>query len=137
MFLASGIFQIDPLIGTKHFEKNWELLLTDQSILDYYAWLLLKQGIPVDGTKSLWGPHISVLKGEFVEEYIWYSLKSKLNGIEVDFYYNHVIRFDNGRHAWVDVYSEDLGKIRQMFGFEYKPWYHMTIGRLKNERFNN
>ena len=53
-----------------------------------------------------------------------------LEGVEIEFAYNHIIRYENGKHAWIDVYSEDLSAIREMYGFPFKPWYHLTIGRL-------
>lgn len=133
MFQSSGILHFDPLKGTRHFEEFWGLVQCEQDLAKYYAWHLNKFGIEVN-IANLWGIHISLLKGEEVPKDTWNSLTKELEGLEIDFYYNHLIRFDNGKHAWVDVYSEDLSKVRKLFGFAPKPWFHMTIGRLKQQR---
>jgi hypothetical protein len=128
MFTSTGILQYDPGRGLKHFDPWWILLLCDNEISRYYSWQLKKRGIEVHSNdKGLWGTHISVLKGDSpTNPDLW----GKYEGYEVEFYYSHVIRFDNGEHAWVDIYSEDLSAIREELGFTFKPWYHMTVGRL-------
>jgi hypothetical protein len=126
MFTSSGIFHYDPLPGTKHYEPWWALLSCDQQIAEYYAWFLKRQGVEVE-TANLWGVHVSVLKGEVPPNLENWG---KYEDFEVEFHYNHFIRHDNGKHAWVDIYSEDLSAIRQELGFPAKPWYHLTIGRL-------
>lgn len=126
MFTSTGIFHYDPLPGTKHYEPNWALLKCDEDIANYYAWHLKKHGVEVDPF-NLWGVHVSSLKGDLpVNPEVW----GKYEGYEVEFHYNHIIRYDNGKHAWVDVYSEDLSAIREELGFPPKFWYHLTIGRL-------
>lgn len=128
MFNSSGIFHYDPLPNSKHYEPWWGLLKCDDQIVKYYAWLLKRQGVEVD-TVSLWGTHISVFKGEVPPNNVNWK---KYEDYEVEFNYNHIIRFDNGRHAWIDIYSEDLSAIREELGFPFKPWFHLTIGRIKN-----
>jgi hypothetical protein len=126
MFTTSGIFHYDPLPGTKHYEPWWGLARCDSQLSDYYAWLLERHGIEVE-TTNLWGTHVSVLKGEApLRPEHW----GKYEGFEVELHYNHLVRYDNGKHAWVDVYSDDLSEIRQELGFVAKPWYHLTVGRL-------
>lgn len=128
MFTSSGILQYDPRSGTKHDEAWWALLICDNELSRYYARLLKSHGVEVyPNDKSLWGTHISVLKGaEPPNPVAW----GKYDGYEVEFHYNHLVRYDNGKHAWVDIYSDDLSYIRQELGFDAKPWYHLTIGRL-------
>lgn len=128
MFISTGILQYDPGLGAKHFDPWWALLLCDPEIVRYYSWQLKKYGVEVySNDKGLWGTHVSVLKGDIPPDP---SLWKKYQGYEVEFHYNHLIRVDNGEHAWVDVYSEDLSAIRQELGFPFKPWYHLTVGRL-------
>src|ERR1700688_244299 len=126
MFTSSGILQFDPLKGTKHFEPWWCLLSCDKQIAEYYSWLIKRYGLPVN-TSSPWGTHISVIRGDTIPDP---SAWGKLEGVEGEFAYNHVVRYDNGQHAWVDVYSEDLSGVREMLGLKPKPWFHLTIGRL-------
>jgi hypothetical protein len=127
MFTSTGILRYDCNRG-KYVEPWWALLECDDQIANYYTWQLKKRGIEVvSNSKSLWGTHISVMKGETPPQpESW----KKYKGFEVEFNYTHLIRHDNGEHAWVDVYSEDLSAIRQELGFPSKSWYHMTIGRL-------
>jgi hypothetical protein len=128
MFTSTGTLLYDPGKGLKKFDPWWALLLCDNEIARYYALQLKKQGIEVfSNDKGLWKTHISVMKGETPPNpEAW----TKYDSMEVEFYYSHVIRSENGEHAWVDVYSEDLANIRQELGFGFKPWFHLTIGRL-------
>lgn len=128
MFTSTGILHYDPGLGSKRYDPWWALLICDDELARYYAWQLKKHGVEVyPNDKGLWGTHVSVLKGAVPENQINWG---KYEGYEVEFHYNHLIRYDNGKHAWVDVYSEDLSYIRQELGFDSKPWYHLTIGRL-------
>jgi hypothetical protein len=128
MFTSTGIFQYDPGKGSKKFVPHWGLLTCDNDISAYYSWLLKRNGMELHpNDKGLWGTHVSVLKGEAPPKPEHWG---KYEGYEVKFHYSHLIRFENGKHAWVDVYSEDLSAIRQELGFVFKPWYHLTIGRL-------
>lgn len=127
MFTSSGIVRFDPLKGSKHHEPWWCLLECDKQVAEYYAWLIKRYGLPVN-TSSPWGTHISIIKGETVPNP---SQWGKLEGAEIEFHYNHWVRFDNGQHAWVDVYSEDLAAVRESVGLPFKPWYHLTVGRLE------
>jgi hypothetical protein len=128
MFTSTGILQYDPGKGLKHYEPWWALLLCDDEIARYYSWQLKKHGVEVfPNNTGLWGTHVSVMKGEVPPDV---SAWGKYEGYEVEFHFSHLIRFENGKHAWVDVYSEDLSAIREELGFVFKPWYHLTVGRL-------
>ena len=122
-----GVVQFDPGRGTPAFEPWWALLLCDQGIVDYYAWLLLRYGISVH-RGSRWGPHVSFVKGlEPPDRMAW--------GVDpgpVRFWYANRVRWDNGRHAWLDVWSPDLAAIRARLGFDTpeKVSFHLTLGRL-------
>ena len=128
MHTSTGILHYDPGKGQKHYDPWWALLLCDDELALYYAWQLKRHGVPVHpNDKGLWGTHVSVLKGDVpLNQAAW----GKYQDFEVEFHYNHLIRYDNGKHAWIDVYSDDLSEIRRELGFDAKPWYHLTIGRL-------
>ena len=127
MFSTTGTLHYDPQAG-KTFDLWWALLQCDEQLAEYYAWLLKRRGVEVhSNAKGLWGTHVSVLKGDPPPNpEAW----GKYEGFEVEFHYNHLIRYDNGKHAWTDVYSEQLSEIRMELGFTAKPWYHLTVGRL-------
>lgn len=127
MFTSTGVLHYDPKAG-KHFDPWWAILDCDEQLADYYSWLLRRRGIEVySNANGLWGTHISVLKGDVPPNQANWG---KYEGYEVEFHYNHLIRYDNGKHAWMDVYSEHLSEIRLELGFDAKPWYHLTVGRL-------
>jgi hypothetical protein len=128
MLTSTGILHYDPGVGTKNFDPHWAILLCDDEIARYYAWHFKRRGIELHSNdKGLWKTHVSVLKGDTPPNLeAW----KKYEGYEIEFHYNHIVRWDNGKHAWVDVYSEDLSYIRRELGFDSKPWYHLTIGRL-------
>lgn len=121
-----GRLVFDPLQGTKHFDPWWMLLvIDDEGILDYYSYWLKRVGEHVHKTK-LWGTHVSVIKHEEPpDKALWGR-----DWGDVSFHYAHTVRRDNGRHAWVDVYSPELSSIRQSLGLPAKEWFHLTIGRL-------
>lgn len=127
MFTSTGILRYDCNQG-KYRQPWWALLECDDQISNYYTWLAKRYGLEIhSNANGLWGTHVSVLKGdEPPKPAAW----GKYEGYEVEFHYTHIVRYDNGEHAWVDVYSEDLSAIREELGFTFKPWYHMTVGRL-------
>jgi hypothetical protein len=122
---GTGRLVFDPLHGTKHFDPWWMLLVCDKTdeIQKYYAWFLKKYGRNVMLSK-LWGTHVSVVKHEEP------PLKDQWGKIDVEvtFNYAHTVRCDNGKHAWLDVYSPQLSDIRQSLGLPAKEWFHLTIG---------
>lgn len=122
-----GTLQFDPGVGTRHFEPWWALLLCDQGIIDFYSWLLLRWGVALH-KGSHWGPHACAVRGqEPPDKAAW--------GVDpgpVAFRYSNVVRWDNGRHAWLDVWSPGLLEVRTRLGFppKAKATFHLTLGRL-------
>lgn len=131
---SSGIVHYDPGKGQRHFKPWWAILRCDSGIVDFYSWLLLKYGIPIH--KGSWsGPHISFIKGVEPEyQHLW----GKHEGRRVEFRYTNNIRWDNGRHAWLDVWCDELHDVRMESGLpsSKKNTFHFTLGRLVTEREN-
>lgn len=125
---STGILDWEPGKGTKRYEPWWSLVLCDDGIIDYYAWLCRRQGMALQ-KGSAFGAHISFLKGEEPP-------KKDMWGYPIDrpieFVYSHIVRVDNDCHAWVDVWSDDLIRLREALGYppKVKMSYHLTIGRL-------
>jgi hypothetical protein len=131
-FQTTGTLQFDPGIGTKHFEHHWCILLCDEQIADYYRWFLTREKIETFKPNALWSFHMSIIKGE--EPTKNKDQWAKLNGQKVTFHYGNFINYSNGRHAWLNCYSDDLSDIREFYGLDTngrKVKYHMTLGRLK------
>jgi hypothetical protein len=122
-----GRVQYDPGLGTRTFEPWWALLLCDEGIVDYYAWLLQRHGIALMKGSS-YGAHVCFVRGaEPPDKSAW-----GFDPGPVAFRYTNVIRWDNGRHAWLDVYSPALAELRARLGFHTpdKMSFHLTLGRL-------
>ena len=121
-FKSKGYFKPDK-------DDDWWMILTcDPEIVKYYCWFAKKWGIEIE-PGSRHGPHISVIKGEKPMNYrYWKSLEGK----PIEFEYSNVIKH-NGYHAWLDVHSPELSKVRKRLGLDEKPYhsFHLTIGRLK------
>ena len=125
-----GRLQFDPQQGTKNYDPWWCLLMVDQQIVDYYCWHSLKWGKPIS-KNMLWGAHVSVIKGEESNSSLW-----GCDFGEIEFYYTNVIRYDNGCHAWLDVWCDRLHEIRAELGLSPKigfgghpRHFHLTLGR--------
>ena len=132
-YRSSGILTYDPGIGGKHYEPHWCLLKLDDEFYRYYTWFMNKEGEPIHKPNALWGFHASVIKGEKPTQNIdkW-GLK---NGKTIEFDYGNYISWTNGRHAWMNLYCEELSELRNFYGLYTngnKLKYHMTLGRLKN-----
>ena len=123
---STGKLLYDPGKGTKKFDPWWVILECDKGIVDFYIWLAARNGVVIS-KNLLWGSHISVVKGEEPpKKENW----GKDFG-EVRLWHTNIIRTDNGMHAWVDAWSEDLAKIRQELGLtDVKMSYHITLGRV-------
>lgn len=120
---AIGTLEYDPKQDTKHYEPNWCILTCPQDIVEYYCWLSKSYGRVVNPNR-LWKAHISVIKGEPVNDNWRYDPGP------IKFYYTNIVR-NNLCHVWIDCWSDDLAKVRQHLGLtEIKMSYHLTLGRL-------
>jgi hypothetical protein len=109
-------------------EDWWARVVCDQGIIDFYAWLCRRHGLRVQKNRK-WGPHISFIKGEEPpDKALWGSHKGPIT-----FWYANHIRIDNGCHAWLDVWSDQLIELRAALGLppKIKMSYHLTIGRYE------
>lgn len=125
---SEGHLLYDPGLGTKYFQPWWCIVICDQGIVDFYAWLLKRHGTPImKGSSS--GPHISFIKGIPPTHS---KDKWGYNPGPITFYYSNIIRTDNDRHAWLDCWSDQLIELRAELGVPPKPnmSYHLTLGRL-------
>ena len=105
----------------------WLLLMCDQEIVNYADYWLKKQGI-YSYRYSLYGSHISVVKGE---KPLYEDLWKKYNGVKVSFKYSNAIN-DNGKYWWLFVKCPFFKVIREELGLPKRPPYfrfHLTVGR--------
>ncbi len=121
--------------GTLVYGENWwvRVLDIDRGIIDYYAWLTKRYGLPVMKSR----PHITVVRGEEPpNKDVWGRYAGPIT-----FWYSQNVRTDNGFHAWLDIWSEELFKLREELGLPSRPHrelngilvprgWHLTLGRL-------
>lgn len=124
---STGLLHFEFGKGTRLWQPWWALVICDAGIVDFYAKLAKKHGRPIE-KNYVYGAHISFNKGEEPpNKPAWLP-----EPIPIAFRYASTVRSDNARHAWLDVWSDDLIAIRQTLGFppKLKMSYHLTLGRL-------
>ncbi len=105
----------------------WVLLMCDQDIVNYANYWLRQKSI-YTFRHSLYGSHISIVKGE---EPPRKDLWKKYHGVKVSFEYSNAIN-DNGKYWWLFVKCPFFEKIRKELGLPGIPPYfrfHLTVGR--------
>ena len=122
-----------------YYDKNvrdtqWLLLNSDESIIDYYTYWIKKHYWLDKFQRPKHGSHISVIRGEIIEDGLFYNHWKKYHGKKIEFQYSNEIH-NNGEHFWLPVYSKELENIRLELGLTNVPVFnfHLTIGRLRDE----
>lgn len=127
MFESTGTLVYDPYARIKA-APWWLILKTDKGIIDYYQYQI-KQLYDVQFEKTIWGSHISVVRGQCPPNIrVWNKYKNE----KIPFTYTNNIY----RSSWffcVDAYSTRLEEIRAELGLSNTPkfGFHITIGRLQ------
>ena len=106
---------------------HWAFLLCDPDILEYYRWHLLKWGCKTVKCSG-WGSNVTWVRNEsptILEPW------GRDYG-DIPFQYSNIIRGDNGRHAWIDVWCPYLHELRASLGLppKAKESFHLTLGEL-------
>lgn len=110
-------------------EPWWLLLMCDQGIVDYANYWLRKRGIYLH-KYSLYGSHVSVVKGEEPpNKELW----KKYHGKKIKFQYSNEYN-TNQNYWWTFINCPELSEIRKELGLSPDPPYfrfHLTVGRLE------
>ncbi len=129
MFQSTGKLIYDPYARIKQ-APYWVILKTDEELVRYYQnWI--KQHFDVGFEKTVWGSHISAIRGEEpTNKEFWGKYKNE----KIDFTYTNNIY----RKHWffcVEAYSQRLEDIREELGLSRLPktGFHITIGRLDKQ----
>lgn len=134
LFKSKGKIKFDPKAirdpSSKMFKPNWVIVtLEENDIVEYYSWFLEKEyGIRLQ--RPAFGPHISLIRGEPINEDLWKIGKGKWDGHEVEFQYISPPR-TNGKHWWLRIFDEtELERIRTDIGYDKKGMWvlHLTVG---------
>ena len=163
-----GYLKYDPKHNGTKFKPWWLLLKCDEGLTSYYrswiekelsydvpsqdwlkkacltsnerSWPITQKGVKT--TRSAWGSHVSVIRGEKpVDVRLW----KKHSGRKIWFEYNPEYLNTNGKHWWVRIKSSQLEDIRLEMGLTPQPTYyhrgsgermvnpfHLTIGHMLN-----
>ena len=119
------------------YENDKVYALVDQQISDYYRSLIPKY---IYVQPQRYKAHITIVRSgkERVPNMIFWG---KYEGVIINFEYNSEIKSDL-RYFWLDVFSNDIGNIREELGLErfrndltfggiQRTSYHITIGNKK------
>lgn len=117
--------------GKLKYEKDWCLVELDKDFLNQFQ-------TPQD-IKPTNRPHISVMKSESPSTNAdkW----GYKDGDEITFTFDNKFEFENGRHLWINVQSDELCQLREFYGLPtlkdnpgdtYRVLYHITLGKLIN-----
>lgn len=119
------------------YENHKVYALVDQQISDYYRSLIPKY---IYVQPQRYKAHITIVRSgkERVPNMIFWG---KYEGVIINFEYNSEIKSDL-RYFWLDVFSNDIGNIREELGLERfrndlafggikRTSYHITIGNKK------
>lgn len=119
---------IHQTVGSVKYSHDWLVIDTDDEICRYYAAIVEKNfGVKLHW-KSMWGGHVSVIRGE---ELLANADKwGHDEGREVVINYSHDI-YTNGQHWWLNVKSKEISDLRTFYGLpENDRNIHLTIGRI-------
>lgn len=112
--------------------ERWLVLMCDDQLSAYYRELYAKEHKALNTdrstklTRPVWGAHISVIRGEKLDQKIWGKNANKF----VDFEYEPGV-MDNGEYFWLKVVCPALSELRVDYGLSPEPrfGFHLTIGR--------
>jgi hypothetical protein len=130
-YSLKGILRYDPSTISRK-EPWWLILEVSPSIVEYYKyWIWKEKRIKV--MKSLWGPHVSIVRGEEPPDERkdqW----GKYEGEQRDVLYSVSLE-KNDFYWWLLVKSDELVSIRRELGLRDEPSYgfHLTVGRVAPE----
>jgi hypothetical protein len=133
---TSGKIAFDPQ-RKDSFAPWWAMVELDCDICKYYQWFLNKRfGIKLQ--IPLWGPHISFIRGEECDDFIWGYMKALWNNMPIEFAYDPNIR-TNGRHWWLRVECEKLEEIRTELKLPKDSYFnlHLTIGSANEQHLEH
>jgi hypothetical protein len=112
---------------------RWLVVMGDDEISRYYRHLYSKEYPYLNGdrstklTRPVWGTHISVIRGEHLQNpKLWRLDEGKV----IEFEYEGGV-IDNGEYYWLKVNCPYLGDLREKMGLRREPrfGFHLTIGR--------
>lgn len=117
-------------VARLEYYTNYAIAWTDRQIGEYYYSLLPKY-LHVQRQKE--HSHITVCRKDIeTPDYTYWRYRERE---VIEFTYDGILYHDD-LYVWLDVYSEEIGEIREMLGLSRMrdgfDCYHLTIANLKN-----
>ena len=108
-------------------DPGWAILRMDMADIEPYLQEIRASGQQISA--SVWGPHISVIRGE--TEYdptLWKKYEGTTFNVEIV----GELRRNNAGYYWLDVRAPELEAVRTELGLPPRPSppFHLTIGKL-------
>ena len=129
---SKGIIIFDPIPKTgkveKLFKPFWAIITTNDDVDKYYRWFLEKEkGLILQA--PAWGPHITILDGEPINEDLWEKVKNEYHNKEIEFEHEIFIK-TNSKHWWLKVYCPEILNLRKRLNLQTNlKWsLHLTLG---------
>lgn len=123
--------------GRVHCDDDWYLLSLGPDFGEYFRESVL--AVETDVT-FVGKPHISIIKSESPCRKIKQFGRAFVNEI-VEFKVHELLQYENGRHIWVNCFSERLCEIREYFNLpvfrqdkQFRVNFHSTLARLNKSR---
>lgn len=128
MFEITGKILFDPVAEKTKFNEGWAIVTFDCDICKYYQWFL-NQRFNIKLSASVWGPHVSFIRGE--ESSNWSELKQKYDGTEITISLDPAMK-TNGRHWWLRAECSALKDMRVEMGLvrDNPVGLHLTVGHV-------
>jgi len=130
MYKTKGVILFSPtrtIIKDHISDPCWCIVQLDDEFSKYYQYVCKKIYNNIKLQTPKWGPHITVIRNEFLgENYDWKSLDRK----EIEVVYNNKIE-NNGKHYWMPIINNEIYyEIRNNMGIFTEPEFnfHLTFG---------
>lgn len=106
-------------------EQGWCILRMPHSVVNPAIKEMRKQGLHI--SKSIWGPHVSVTRGEHVQKKLWGIRDGEQFKTKV---FSTIKR--HGQYRYVSAECPELHELRAAMGLSRKPKipFHITIGKV-------
>lgn len=117
-----------PTQGQK---QGWFYIELDKDFANYYKWFYSR-------SFKTWYPpmngcHITFIAGEKDDRIVQYNEIIPYLNKDINFQYENEI-YTNGRAFWIPCASIEIDNIRKTLGLNPKPWLHITLGNVKNQK---
>lgn len=129
---TSGTIIFDPIPEKgnikKLFKPYWVIVVTNDDVDGYYRWFLNKRFNLILQAPA-WGPHLTIVAGNQVDDGLWDIVKKEYNNTTINFTHENLPK-SNGTYWWLKSYCPEIENIRKKLklpvGLRFP--LHLTLG---------